>query len=414
MKTRMLVGVFLFSLMTACGGIDGSPTSTPTPMPIPTNTPQPTTPPRALEVVYVRDGNIWLWVEGAGNSALTTVGGVSEVRISEDGVWIAYLQNDQLWLTRPDIAPSPNPSEYPKLLVSAESRIVQFDFDPQSKNIYFTAFINGVAGGLDLFRIRVDLPLPVRVVGPGLGGNYHISPDGQCLAITRPNQLDLWCQPDPQPRRVFEFAYECGFGVQTGPDIRWTAASDGFYVVAPVCDDNTLHGRERLYFVPRNGTAPQVKAEFVGWTYDPVFIAPDGTHLASLIDYGDLKSLHIIGVNGSDATYISLPSDDITFRGWATDSRHFIVWLKQSMLYNSFTGPLIASLDEMPVPLLTEDLDTTLPGPTISDVNWVSDSRFLFLRDGLWIETLKSTMVPIDATPGARIASYDFSPKPGP
>jgi hypothetical protein len=419
---KIVLVLLLFTVITACVAVDIPPTATEQPL----STPTPGFNLANLKVVYISNGNLWVWSDNR-KIRLMANGGVADVRISQDGQWVAYLWEDQLWLDHSDNdVNSRKYPDYPKLLVSTEflfslttpssgdAKIVRFDFARNSEDIYFTAFVGGDNGGLDLFRIKTAMLLPVRIVGPGLGGNYFISPDSRCLTISRPNQLDVWCQNDREPRRIYEFANECGFGAHDGPDIEWTGNSRGFYVVVPVCDDGVLHGHQRLEYVPLDGNSPQTQVEFIGWTYDHVDIAPDGRRLASLVDYGDLKSLHIVEATGNDSIYISHPRDDISFWGWTPDSGHFVMWLMKSNLYENFTGPFYSVQDTMPVPLLSEDLIVSQRISEVSNVQWVSNDTFLFIRNGLWRETLTGSMTGIEITPGTNITSYDFAPKPLP
>jgi dipeptidyl aminopeptidase/acylaminoacyl peptidase len=424
MINRTIFAIILCLGITACVGVDISPTATEQPLSIPTRIYNS----RDLKVAYIGNGDVSVWSE-TNTVALTSTKDIAEVRISQDGQWVAYLQGGQLWLDHSDDNVNNRTSpDYPKLLVShdflfnlttpnpigGDAKIVRFDFAPNNRDLYFAAFVGGDNGGLDLFRIKIGMFLPVRIVNPGLGGNYFISPDSRCLTISRPNQLDVWCENDREPRRIYEFANECGFGAHDGPDVEWTGDSKGFFVVVPVCDDGILHGRQRLEYVPLNGNVPQTQVEFIGWTYDHVDIAPDGHRLASLVDYGDLKSLHIVEIGGVDNVYISHPRDDIAFWGWTPDSRHFVMWLMNSNLSENFTGPFYSIQETMPIPLLSEDLVASKRIYKTSKVQWLNNDNILFIRNGLWREELGGSMTGIETRPDVIVTSYDFAPKPLP
>ena len=66
------------------------------PAPVETETPDiPTfTPPRALQVAYIKNGNIYIWTEGESSVGLTSTGDAVDVSISDDGQVIAYTRRN--------------------------------------------------------------------------------------------------------------------------------------------------------------------------------------------------------------------------------------------------------------------------------------------------------------------------------
>ena len=131
----------------------------------------------------------------------------------------------------------------PASLAGSAGWIARFDFSPDNETIYFTVSVSEDFSDLDLFKIDLRTQLPVCFIGRGLGGNYAISPNGACLTISRPYQLDVYCSGDEKPQRIFDFGNECGFGAHAGPDVHWKSDSSGFYVVTPKCNGNVLSGR---------------------------------------------------------------------------------------------------------------------------------------------------------------------------
>ena len=407
-KQALLFAFVLVLVTTAC--VDASDTSSSslsahvTPITTPAS-------PQMLRMAYVKGGNVWLWVENGSGYPLTTTGGVTQVKISDSGEWVAYKQNGELWL----VNTSGNPTS--QLIVSnaylaglnpqgdGAGQIDGYGFTRNNQSIYLTISGNGNNGRLDLFKIDLDTKMPVRMIGPGRGGTYIISPDGECLAIYYPSLQDLFCKGDIQPRHVFEFAYECEFGAHAVPDIHWSADSSGFYTVTPICDNNILHYRQRLQYVPRSGGNPQIRFEFVGWIFDQADISPNGDCLAHLVDNGDMQDLRIGCSDRVEEIYATYPKDRIGFIGWAPDSVHFVFWKSEDDKVTEAMGrPLYADLTHMPVPLLS-DISQAY------DITWVDSSRFLFFSNGLYVGWTDGKKSQID-NGLSRSTIYDFSPKP--
>lgn len=50
--------------------------------------------PRAPQVAYIKDGNVYIWTEGESSVGLTNTGDAVDVRITDDGQVIAYTRRD--------------------------------------------------------------------------------------------------------------------------------------------------------------------------------------------------------------------------------------------------------------------------------------------------------------------------------
>jgi hypothetical protein len=94
-----------------------------------------------------------------------------------------------------------------------EVRIGHFDFGYDLEHYVFvnTFVVNGL-GNEDLFRVDADTQVPVRVFPPGQGGVFHISPDSQWIAFSRPNELALGHSDGTDARELVVFPPGSGFG----------------------------------------------------------------------------------------------------------------------------------------------------------------------------------------------------------
>ena len=96
-------------LVTQAATLEALPDTTPLPAATPTSLPFLTSVPPSTELrvafvnVTEHGNNVWLWTEGeTGAMPLTKDGGVSDVRISDDGEIVAFTRGDGLWMVRSD------------------------------------------------------------------------------------------------------------------------------------------------------------------------------------------------------------------------------------------------------------------------------------------------------------------------
>ena len=55
-----------------------------------------------LRVAYIREGNLWSWMEAGGSSQLTDTGDMSTLRVSDDGQLLAFMRGNEVWTVRMD------------------------------------------------------------------------------------------------------------------------------------------------------------------------------------------------------------------------------------------------------------------------------------------------------------------------
>jgi hypothetical protein len=334
-KTISKIVIFIIFLLTSCGEM-------------PATTPAPTIEPPLPylsgyhRVVYIANGNVWVWRDdNRENKQLSYTGDATAVTISRSGELVVFLTNGELNYVFVD--PTNGGRTEPRVLVSknyltsllppgySDYHIHQFDISPNSKEIYFSITINSGSGGNDLFMITTDTLVPINVLPPGQGGNFHFSPDGKCMAIARSNELLLRCNNET-PTSIFKFPPACGFGTDNGPEIVWKSDSSGFYIVTPSFANDQLASvlaSQNFYFVPVSGQ-PQHLVTFMSWLFDPTYISPDGRYVAYTFDRGDIINLHIIKVDTRyDQAYLSFPRTDIGIYGWSPDtvSPSMVIWL---------------------------------------------------------------------------------------
>ncbi|MEJ2735828.1 MAG: hypothetical protein P8189_20065 [Anaerolineae bacterium] len=140
--------------------------------------------PAGLQVAFVRDGQLWLWTAGTGEAvALASVGDTGgQVKLSDDGVLVAFVREDALWAVDSD--------------GSGERQLLS------------TADLDASAPSDDE------------------GGEFYYSPDGSRIAVVTPGEIRLVDADGGQRAQVLTYT-----PVNTGSEYRFYAqpvwASDG-------------------------------------------------------------------------------------------------------------------------------------------------------------------------------------------
>lgn len=379
------------------------------PTPAPTETPvAPSPAPGVLTIAYAREGNILLWREGQAPRALTTTRLDESPRISDDGQVVVFLRNRELYSIRADGA-GERPLVTRAYLDSfraagmLEIRIRQFDFIPGSREVFFSLYAETEGYPMplgDLHRVSVEGGAPSIILAAGQGdGQWTFSPDGQFFALAQGNQVRVLNRDGSGDRVLFTFTFVSTYSEWTYyPQVVWRDDSAGFYTVIPAAAalDNPSQPT-RYYYVPLTEGSPAQLAEFVTvpvWESFP-YIAPNGLSVAYARPEGSSQALHVIDLSTADRT---VQTDSRLFIvNWNPDSRHVVI-------YNPNTPADVYSqaFGEAPLPL------NDTPGG-LSDLRWVTESRFLFLRgEELRLRDGSAPSVVIDSN----VSAYDFTLAP--
>jgi hypothetical protein len=399
-KSLYFFGIILFLIISAsaCEGMvvvntTVVSTSQPTSMISTTNTP------KYLDVVYINNGDIWIWKNDIENSQpikLTEFGDVQDVRVSDDGEVIAFKRGDLLYgmsLFNKNIVPLIDRQFLTGLAQSPyrNALIDRFDFAPGDGHvIYITTYVLSGMGNVSLLKIDVDNNTTTRIFAPGEGGIFYISPDGKKLVITRSNTITISDSNGASAKQLFLFPEYSGFSTTREPDIVW--GTGGFSVVVPAVDSqNRLLGLQKFMFIDFNG---KIVRE-VDLPIPPMvrtYISPDGQKVAYLWDHGDLADLFISEVNNPqilENKLLSFPSNHIGLIGWANDSKHIMFWLITDNMRYSAETPLIISIGE-PYQFMTSY------GSNPESVHWIDDFRYLYVgqENNLYMESCSDLQCP--------------------
>ena len=234
--------------------------------------------PSGLQVVYIREGNLWSWTEAGGNVQLTTTGDMSTARISNDGQLLAFMRGREVWKVRMD--------------------------------------------GMDARLLSTQT---------NEGGSLWFSPDGGSLAVSTKDHIDVITLADASITTVMTFpALPDGYF----PEVIWTSNAMGFKTVIP---PQTETGQAELLFVFPDGTlASLAKFGMVPTSESLPYISPDGGYIIYVVKSSDGKeALYLMDSSGATRPY-SEPADNVRTYGWLPDAKRFVYGVGE--LQQTFIG----------------------------------------------------------------------------
>lgn len=376
------------------------------PTPEPSETPAvPASSAAALTVAYAREGNLLLWREGEAPRALTTTGQDESPRISDDGQVVAFLRNGELYSIRADGSgerPLVNRAYLDSFRATGmlDVRVRQFGFVPGSHEVFFSLYAetDGYPMPLaDLQRVNADGGAPSVVLAAGQGeGQWTFSPDGRLFALAQGNQIRVLNRDGSGDRIVFTFEFVSTYSEWTYyPQVVWREDSAGFYTVIPASAALESPSQPtRYYYVPLAEGSPAQLAEFVAAPVWESFalMAPNGLSVAYIRPEGSAQSLHVIDLSTADR---AIQTDSNLFIvNWNPDSLH-VVFYNPNTPYDVY----LQAFGEPPLPL--NDGVGALEG-----LRWVTEGRFLFLREGqLCLRDGSTPSMVIDSN----VTAYDFA-----
>ncbi len=343
--------------------------------------PSPMPQPSALRVAYAGAGSIMLWTEGVASRQLTAAGNVEQVRISDDGQWVAYLGQNSSGVYELSAVNADGSGQ--RTLVGQDylsaiqpaGNIVSFDFAPASHTVYL------VTDQYDLHRVDAAAGAPTQIFGAGQGGFFSFSPDGQWMTLYHPNELTLARIDGTGPRVVFQYPEDFRY-TMVGPEIIWKPDSSGFNLASAAGPQGSADNMT-IWFVPVAGE-PAKQMSYTG-PYG-AHLSPDGQSVVFLDYQREPVEVHVIIAGSKDTLYGSYANVD--FMGWAPDSQHFLLNLSEDQ---RLKAPFVCAVGE-PAAQLT-DTDDALP------VDWIDAGQVLFASHGkaLRLQRLGAPSILLDA-----------------
>jgi hypothetical protein len=357
-------------------------------IPPPTQTPEPIVEPptpAALKVIYIADGNVWLWTEGRAAAQLTTAGNVIDANISPDGEIIALIReyeyfyqeiwginsegsNERILVSRADFEAMPRAADY-----YITQQPFQVEWVPNSHTLAFNTNPTFEGPGLfsndDLYLLDTDTGVRTHLLDSGFGGMFFYSPDGAQIALVTPESLSLINSDGTNRREILTFPIIYTYSEWAFyPTPVW--AADSSYLRVAIPPQDPLGNPEAFTFIwhiPADGSLPYMAGEFIS---APVFrghslISPDTLKAIYAKPIGEafeqFELRHRDLVNGEDTIYTTMA---FFLENWSPDSTRFTF---------SDATTLALNLGEL----------GNLPGPATDgtksfDLKWVSADRILF------------------------------------
>lgn len=318
----------------------------------------------AVQVVYIKDGNLWLWESGS-TKALTSSSVDSAPLLSGDGSLIFFLRQGHLWVI--DVLGT-NPRQLDELAAPLE--VSQYVLLPGTHRLFFNTQIRAESGQPaptnDLFLADSDSPPARRLLQEGEGGLVTLSPDGQWLALAQPEKINVVHSDGSGLATVLTFPrVATGSSSPFLPPVAWLSNSYGFKTIIPAAEGR---GVARFLFVAAQGGDPAqlalINAAPVS-TEQGFFLSPDSDRVAYLREAAGNLEVHVIDAATADQTFFTGNIGQLGLIGWAPDGSSLVCWVGNRSNLNLLRAD--GSL---------QPLNGDFPG---AQVVWLDAGHFLFV-----------------------------------
>jgi hypothetical protein len=341
-------------------------------------------------VAFVQEDNVWLWTGIAGGqiTALTNVGRVDDLKISDDGEIVAFVRADELWMVSTDGTrerPLMSAADFAAMEARAsfDRPVVlhRFDWIPGTHILAFNTRLDTETGLIlndDMRLVDADTSEQVVLLAPGEGGEFYPSPDGRQIAVVTAETIDLVDIDAGNRRKVFAYTPPAvPSEAQYYARPTWAADASSLRVairpVDPYAQPPQPVGIWHLY---TDGTPARLLKEVVAAPRSIYAFSPDLRYVAYL---GRTEG----ALSGREG---NLLVTDLTTNGtviYSPKAGHIYEWAPNSV---RFSFPIhrqprppqaqIGQLGNEPVPVYDDD------NAVVEHVRWVDADRYLFLVHG--------------------------------
>lgn len=409
------VDVVATSVAATLAAADGAAPADDTPAPI-TETPAHQEEPAVilLRIAYVKNGQVWYWEEGGAARSLTSLGGVVDVILSPDGETAAFtrqLEDGQVELMAVDIDGTNqrtlvSPDQLAAMSTHEQALTAvpyQLDWVPGSRTVIYSTRLIFEGPGLipqnDLRLVDADSGDQSELLAPGQGGAFHFSPDGNQIALVRPDQISVVNADGGGRRELLNFENVLTYSeYQYYPTPVWSADSSQLWVVIPPSDplgEPTAPSKVWELAVDGSGAVERLSMVTIPFFVSEARLSPDLARVAyqSPLDpeTPNLSALRIALLDGSGESVYE--RGNLTFYRWAHTGERFVFTVEDSIRIGEPGSPALV-----------------IGAAPIREVTWVDADSFLYLkRSGdtwelRWREVGTPGML-IDSAPDL---SYDF------
>ena len=371
----------------------------------------------ALRIAYTSAGNVWL-IEGTDPPRqLSHTGHADRVLLSSDGELVAYVHNDfesdvvELHVVNTDgsgdrvaLDQADFDSLYP--LKEAQHFLPsQMAFLPGTHRLLFNTQATFEGPGLvkndDIISIDLDTDSLDRLLPPGSGGDFYLSPDGSMLALIQTTNIGFSDSDGlnlhselltfPAVMTYSEFSFY--------PEPVWSPDSSHFAVVIPSEDPLAPNPTSTVWILSADGSPPIQTTLIVGQSFFPQafgapVIAPDLSKVAFIRSGSEQNEGQLIIADEDGSSEIIYTSGNLRWVGWSPDGSAFVYSVGPTDLKLGIIG-------EPPQPL----------GDGVQ-FRWINSDDYLFLTGnrGGWTLMMGSVGVGVKeiVRPVGDFIAYDF------
>lgn len=390
------------------------------------------TAPRALQVAYVKGGNVYIWTEGENSVGLTSMRDAMDVSISDDGQVIAYTRLDpndefayELWAVN-----TSGPTNARLLVSKAEFEALKaaspypdarslrpdlFKFQPGTHQLAYNTFamFEGpvYAPGEDLRLVNTDTLEKNIVFDFNGGGTFYFSSDGSQVALSTPDHISLANADGSNLRAsVLTFPIVTTYSeYQYHPRPYWSSDS-GYLRVAIPPEDPLVQPTPptMVWHIPTDGSpATQLGSiPAIPFAWPDTAFSPDLDKVGFAKSIGEptqnQRELHIANADGS-GDVVLVTGEGVEFWNWTPDGTRYMYAINGGAERRAYLGQLTGEST------LIADIPTIL-----NQMRWVDNSRFLYFNQNGNVLELRISDVDgtnhafVDSMPDTT-ASYDFT-----
>jgi len=371
-----------------------------------------------LRIVFVKDGDVWYWEEGAAAAQITTLGDVVSVYLTSDGLVAAFIRqydwnNEEIYAVNTDgtnVRPLVTLADFASMisLKDAISAVpYRIAWVPGTHTLAFNTRLTFEGPGLilpdELRLVDADTVTLSVLMPPGTAGDFYYSPDGSQIALVNGTMISVVDANGTNRRDLLTFPFVITYSEYTYyPPVFWSPDSSFLRAVIPGEDPLALPPDPTTVWhlvADGSGASPLMSITTAPFFQETAALSPDLNKLAyiTVITPGapPIIDLHISNADGSsDVIYVN---GGYGFECWSEDNEHFIYTQNGHF-------PRLGRLGDPP-------LDLT--GITLMvNPSWVDETRFLYLNRlsgswELWLREMGTPGVLIASTTGD-IIRYDF------
>lgn len=381
--------------------------------------------PDELKIVYLKEGNVWLWMPDQGKAQLLQEGNGYDLRISQDGQIVAYLKrvddfHAELWAINLE-----NKTDRRLISVGDFDSFVsdvrdpnavailpyQFDWVPGTHSIAFNnqQIFHGPGVSLfdDLRLVNADSLAINTLLPPGKGGNFNYSPDGTKIVISTPTDISLINSDGTNQQYVLSYDQVTTYSeYRFYVDALWARDSTSLRLAIPPSDPMAEPVQETaLWLIPADQTQAYQLGKVIAQPFfiSKVTFSPDLLHIIFQRETGSPSENRVdllIANSDGQGEWIYQSGISINFLGWSPDSNHFIFSHGENNIAQ------LGSLEVTAKPL-------TKSPAGILKVSWIDENYFIIVRENistmdLVLSSRDGDEILIDSFTGA-IPLYDFS-----